>query len=155
MSNDLYPFTYLIQKQLGVIFGVSSHDIGDWLTQLGLKQGSRPTPLAWQRGLCTMVEHEGRKFPSWHKKVVQVLEANGHRRADLPEEQPNPSDTVTLVGPFTIQPNGGDGFTLVGGDGVSGIWVRGGLASARLVQGLLDLADKHGKLGAKAVISTT
>jgi hypothetical protein len=148
MPSDLFPFTYLSQRQLGVIFGASSHVIGQWLTDLGLKEGSRPTRLAWERGLCTMAEHQGRKFPSWHRKVVEMFEADGHCRAELPEESPNPSDTVTLVGPFTLQCNGGDGYTLVGGDGVSGIWVRGRANAEKLVT-LLNLADRLGKLGAR------
>jgi hypothetical protein len=141
MMND----EFLNQTQLGECFGASSHAIGRWLEDIGLRTGThRPSDRAFNDGYVKAVP-TGRGDPSgyyyvWHqRKTIAVLEAAGHARVDIP------APTSRLIGPFVLRRSSEDGFEIVGGDGIVSMWVRGE-ANAKVVAQILNLAHESGFL---------
>ena len=149
MKHDPFPvFDNLSQKQLGQVFGVSSHCIGMWLKQIGLRNShGEPTQQAITEGLAVKVDVEGMAFVAWDKKrTIDLLRKAG---LYLPgEEDEQPKQSSVLVGPFAVKNNGagGDGWELVGADGIVGVWVRG-RANADKIAAILTIAHRCGKLG--------
>ena len=150
MNNDPFPyFTHLTQGQLGQMFGVSSHQIGWWLIDIGLRDANkRPSQKALQGGYVKNISSEdGPRFPAWEKeRTVELLEKAGHRRlgADngtMAEPHRRP------LGPFSARRSGddGDGYEIVAVDGTVSVWCRGERLAGRLAW-LMNVADKHGKL---------
>lgn len=151
MTNDPFPFyETLTQTQLGMLFGESSHVVGRWLKELGLRlPNGKPSPRAIEAGWVTTCSDGPVSFPVWSKdKVVAALERAGHRRQGSDPQAPAPtlSTTITLVGPFSTRQESEDGWAIVGGDGIVSQWLRG-RANAVFVTDLLNLAHKCGKLG--------
>jgi hypothetical protein len=151
MLNDPFPcFEHLTQGQLGELFGVTSHRIGRWLIEVGLRGlDKQPTRQAVEGGsVKTVCIEDGPRFPVWNKEqTVRFLERAGHRRlgseqGTMAEQFPGP------LGPFVSRSSGdgGDGYEIVGADGTVAVWCRGGHLADRLAW-LLTLADKHGRLG--------
>jgi hypothetical protein len=144
MTNDPFPFyDFLSQKQLGVLFGVSSHVIGSWLRQIGVRNSDgSPTTDAVSTGLAKAVIFADAVIPffSWDKiGTIKLLEEAGHKKkCGLPEQVAVP---VTLKGPYTSRGNGGDGFELLDGDGSACIWVRG-QGNADLLVKVLTVVDR-------------
>lgn len=150
MQNDPFPyFTHLTQTQLGELFSVSSHQIGRWLIEVGLRGSNKqPTPRAVYDGFVKSISPEdGPRFPVWEKvKTVAVLEQAGRKRVG--------SNGGTMVappprslGPFTARRSGedGEGYEILAGDGTVAAWCRGERLADRLAW-LLTLADKHRRL---------
>jgi hypothetical protein len=141
MTYDPYPFKTLQQSQLGQYFGVSSHVVGRWLKDLGLRQqGGEPSPQVIQVGLVEMVDlGDGHHFWAWQKeRTISILEAAGHKRIEEAERKsaPSPVQSPILdpapksaipVGPFESKRSNpeGDGFEIADSNGVVAIWVRG------------------------------
>ena len=98
-----FRFQTLSQSQLGLVFGVSSHVIGDWLNQLGLRdpQTKRPTREAHQEQFCEQVMNGTGYFWSWRSQpTVERLIAAGHPLVlELPESIVEPPP---LNGPFKL-----------------------------------------------------
>lgn len=89
MKNDPFPFfEFLTQTQMGQLFGVSGRKVGHWLQELGLRSARRPTPAAVEGGLVQVVDDGDMRFYGWHKSLVEVFEAAGHRRQGLEPTQP-------------------------------------------------------------------
>lgn len=99
-----FRFSTLTQKQLGLLFGVSSHKIGEWLTEIGLRndQTKRPTNEAHYGRYCEQAP-SGQCGYHWvwrSQPTVDKLLAAGHRLVlELPESIVEPP---FLNGPFTI-----------------------------------------------------
>lgn len=93
----------LTQTQIGQLFGVSSHVIGDWLTKIGLRDRTtkKPTLEAHRGGYCDTAPSGPSGYHwAWDgEKTVTALRDAGHKLADeLPEELVHPPE---LIGPFT------------------------------------------------------
>jgi hypothetical protein len=133
------PDTFKRMTDLGKHFGVSSHKIGRWLTDIGLRENGSPSHSAFAGGYVKSAPN-GRNdgyFWVWHHaKTVAALEQTGHRQID----QPILPDR--LVGPFESRANGGDGYEIIGGDGATVAWVRGELGATK-IKNLLNLAHRH------------
>ena len=149
MENDPFPlFTNLTQGQLGEFFGVSSHKIGRWLIEVGLRTSEmEPSNKAIEGRFMQMHSTDyGPRFPVWDKeKTVKALELAGHKRSQAADE---PKESmVTPTGPFTARRSSADGggFEIVGGDSTVAVWCRGERFAGRLAL-LLTVADRHGKL---------
>ena len=143
MKGDLYPqFPTLNQRQIGEHFGVSSHVVGRWLAECGLRDAGVPSPAAIDAGFVEQVDPgDGRRpFFAWRKKTVDHLESLGHMRAPVPAEEP--VSTTRLTGPFTGRRSGGEGFEIVDGNGLVGVWVRGEENANTLVK-LMNLGHEH------------
>lgn len=146
--KDLFPyFDNLSQKQLGKVFGVSSHSIGLYLKQIGLRNSKgEPTPQAIAEKLAVKVDSSEADFFAWDKtRTIELLHKAGLYMPGE-EEQPKQAPPV-LVGPFTTRgnPTVGD-WEIVGADGIVGIRVRG-KANADKIAAILTVAHRWGKLG--------
>lgn len=144
MRNDLYPqFSTLNQKQIGEHFGVSSHVVGRWLKEVGLREPSgEPSPSAVEAGFVEAVDlGDGtRPFWVWRKKTVDYLEEQGHPR--LPFVGGDSVPVGRLVGPFTAKTHGADGHEIVDANGITGVWVRGE-ENAKMVMNLMNLGHQY------------
>jgi hypothetical protein len=144
MKNDLYPqFPTLNQRQIGEHFGVSSHVVGRWLKEVGLREpNGEPTPSAVEAGFAEPVDLGDGTHPFWvwQKKTVDYLEQHGHPRLPLVGSDPLPVDH--LVGPFTVKSHGADGHQIMDANGITGVWVRGE-ENATLVKNLMNLANEY------------
>ncbi len=144
----MYRYKYLTQTQVGSIFGTSSHVVGRWLIEIGLRTAKgRPTATAHQGGYNEAVPSHGSGYHwAWHaEKTVAALEAAGHRRACPPPL--NLVEPPPLLGPFEARASETGQTEVVGADGNVSIIVSGEKNSKFLVE-LLNLAHRFGKLGA-------
>lgn len=115
----IYKYEYMTMKQLGELFGVTSHVIGKWLKELDLRhtKPGDPTTKAREMNLVQTRYGEGGYFMnSWHtQRTVAVLEGAGHRRVlNPPTSLAIPTE---MKGPFEIQFLGNECFRFVGSDG--------------------------------------
>jgi len=129
--------------QIGEIFGVSSHQVGKWLVEAGLRTPEkRPSREAFAGGYVEQGPSRNQGYNwCWHSdKTVIVLEMAGHRR--IPNPPHELVDPPALNGPFQARPNGSNGFDLVNGDGSVAVVVVGE-RNAVFVAKVLNLADQH------------
>lgn len=132
----------LNQSEIGKRFGATSHEIGRWLKEIGLRsQDGQPSREARAGGYVTLgPTYNGHASYRWdEEKTIRALEAAGHRPRP-------PVSTGRIVGPFTARQSSANGFEILSGDGTVAIWVIG-RANAEAVSGLLNLAYQHGKFG--------
>jgi hypothetical protein len=98
-----FKYKNLTQTQIGKLFGVSSHVVGDWLTKIGLRDMTtkKPTREAHRGGYCETAP-SGQAGYHWvwdAEKTVAALRGAGHKLVDeLSDELVHPP---ALEGPFT------------------------------------------------------
>lgn len=144
---------HVTQTELGQIFGVSSHVIGDWFVEVGLKTETKhASGYAHNGGFITTVSNKswGYKW-MWHaqKTVTALIEAGHHPVSPPPGNLIEPS---TIKGPFICRLNENGTHEIVGNDGFPAVWVVGD-HNATVVTKLLNLADQSGvieRMAAKA-----
>jgi len=161
-------FEYVTMTQLGHLFGATSHEIGRWLVDIGLRTRSKlPSDRAIHGGYVTSIRTDGPfELISWHTvKTVAAIEAAGHRRVTPPvygEQQPDPQPESVLEqadpqpepfehalhGPFRLGDLHHDTYPILDADNYMGIWVQG-KGNAETVLRLLTLAHQFGKFGPK------
>ena len=133
------------QKQLGELFGVSSHEIGKWLVKVGLRdeKSGKPTRDAHEGGYCeTAPSGQTGYFWAWkpEKTVQRFIDAGYRLLSELPEEWVEPSP---LNGPFRISESCPK--EILNSDG--SLAVRAACRrNAEVVLKLLVLAEKHGAI---------
>lgn len=130
---------YVNQTELGTLFGVSSHVIGRWLVEIGLRTADKqPSPAAFRGGYLEKSGLEnGGYFYKWHRaKTVAALEQAGH-------QQIAQMSAGRLNGPFTARQSSVNGYQIVNGDGTVSTWNMG-KENARDLSCLMNLAYKHG-----------
>lgn len=74
---------YITMRELGTLFGVSSHVIGRWLVEIGLRTAQkRPSPAAFQGGYVQQGGlQNGGYFWIWHREMtIAALEQAGHQQ---------------------------------------------------------------------------
>lgn len=139
---------HLSQTDLGKLFGVSSHVIGKWLGDCGLRnEFKKPSKRAFEEGFVNTAgtgrEVVGSYFYVWHKaKTVAALKAAGHRI----KPHFDPHTDGRLKGPFEARRNSANGFELADAEGNVAIWVMG-QQNADRVTAMLNLAFKHSHFG--------
>jgi hypothetical protein len=78
MSDKFFSLT-----ELGRLYGVSSHKIGKWLMDLGLRdQNKKPSRTAFDNGFVQQRDSTniGTYYWVWHfAKTCQALEKAGHK----------------------------------------------------------------------------
>lgn len=152
--------------QLGRSFGVSSHVIGKWLVEIGLRtKEKKPSRAAFERELVKQAP-TGRGsgyFWVWNRqKTLAALEAAGHHptcdSVAAAESRPvesaihrsqgqlQLSPQARLIGPFEARRNSENGFEIVSGDGTVSLWGYGQHKVEKVVA-LLNLAYRHGLFG--------
>lgn len=144
--NNYEHFKTLSQRQLGRLFGVSSHVIGRWLIDIGLRTTDKhPSPRAYQEGYCSTADNcrNGYYYVWDRKKTIKALEAAGHKRVNG-EKEPTPEGRG-LNGPFDTRKSSTNGYEIVNGDGTVNAWVIG-QSSAEWLVAILNLAHRHNKL---------
>lgn len=99
-----YRHKTLSQTQLGLLFGVSSHEVGRWLVVIGLREakGGKPSREAHRGNYCeTVPSGPSGYFWAWNaERVVARLQEAGHQLLpELPEELVEPP---ALNGPFRV-----------------------------------------------------
>lgn len=148
-----YKYTTLTQTQLGQLFGATSHQIGRWLADVGLRDDNKPTPRAFDGDYCVAVPSRGQGYHyAWRpERAVPLLEQAGHELVF-----PLPSDLVdapALNGPFTHRRRASGGYEVVNGDGTVGV-LAVGVATAVWLEKLLNKAAQVGLFGPKATGQT-
>lgn len=137
-----FKHEFMNMVDLGRLFGVSSHQIGKWLKQLGLRRddGSPSTAAYNQKLVSFNYERWGTYNAVWHvEKVTNILEEAGHQPiVDPPCDLVEPPE---ISGPFTIRKGKDDRWQIVGGDGEVAIFVNGE-TNARVIQRVLNIANK-------------
>jgi len=140
----MFKYKYLTLTQLGTLFGVSSHKVGQWLVEIGLRTDKkRPSKAAFDGGYCDTGPTRGEGYHwVWHaEKTVKALEQAGYERVVNPNS--DLVETPRLNGPFRSRPSNTNGFEIINGDGTVAICVVG-KENARLVARLLNLAHERG-----------
>lgn len=137
-----FKYAYMSQTQLGLLFGTTSHEIGRWLIEIGLRdeRTKRPSAEAHQGGYCTDVPSRGQGYCwAWSSdKTVAALRKTGYQLVREP-----PDDLVApaeMTGPFIT-----DGKHIVNSDGDAVAWASTP-TNAEAVAKLLNLADQYGTL---------
>ncbi len=142
-----FKYEHMTLSQIGEVFGASSHQVGRWLTQIGLryesKQGRKPSRDAYAGGYVKDVPSRGQGYIwAWHtEKTAKALEDAGHKIAIQPGHEL--LAPCRLNGPFEYRPNAQFGHEIVNGDGTVAICVSGE-QNAQFLTNLLNIADKHG-----------
>lgn len=77
---------YLSMTDLGRLYGVSSHKIGRWLVELGLRNAQKkPSIKAFDGGFVTQRDSTqlGTYFWVWHgEKTLRALDEAGKKRVE-------------------------------------------------------------------------
>lgn len=139
-----FKFPTLTQTQIGKLFGVTSHKIGRWLQNIGLRSDDgRPTRQAHQEGYCEQVPSRGQGYYwVWRsEKTVEALVREGHQPVSPP-----PLDLVeppALAGPFTRRDGEGGVTEIVGSDGGVVVVVLGERNAGWMLR-LLNTAHQYG-----------
>lgn len=138
---------FMTQTQLGEVFGVTSHQVGRWLTEIDLRydsgRGMKPSSKAFDGGFVKHVGNgPGRYIWVWHsERTVEALAQAGHVVVLHPAHEL--VAPCKLNGPFELRPHPRFGYEVVNGDGSVAINVAG-KENVRLLIRLLNAADKHG-----------
>jgi hypothetical protein len=142
----MYKFEYMTMRQIGQLFGVSSHVVGKWLVASGLRTpANRPSSAAFDGDYVAQGPGRNGGY-NWcwaSAKTVEALEKATHRR--IPNPPPWLVDPPKLNGPFQKRANDKNGFDVVNGDGSVCVVVTGE-PNADLLVKVLDAAHKTGVL---------
>jgi hypothetical protein len=138
---------YESQTELALRYGVTSHVIGRWLAELGLRViGADPTQKAHDLGLVLQrpSDRGDGKHPCWVWHVVKttkLLNDAGHKEIFYPE----PHNDNPLIGPFGCRLSGTDSWEIHNSDGKTFCWVVGEKPARFLVK-VLNALYKFDKL---------
>lgn len=120
-----YVFEFMTQTQLGVIFGTSSHKIGAWLKEIGLRNKfGQPTQEAITGAFCKQAP-SGPTAYHWvwnSRKTVKLLMDNGF--AVVPNPPRSLVHPAILNGPFSVQKTSGAEFSILNKDGSVSLWAN-------------------------------
>ena len=137
---------YMNMTEVGKIFGVTSHVVGKWLKQMGLRRhNGTPSSDAYEHGLIDSDFNEyGTYNVLWDAaRVIAILDEAGHKRANPP-----PADLVEapfLRGPFEAE-EGGDGVWVIAGADEQKLISASGDTNAKVLTHILNLAHEGGYL---------
>jgi hypothetical protein len=140
----MFRFKHMTLTQIGELFGVTSHQVGKWLVEIGLRTpGKRPNREAFAGGYVKQGPSRNQGYNwCWESvKTVKALEIAGHRQ--IPNPPPGLVDPPMLNGPFQVRPNTSNSFDIVNGDGSVAVVVTGEQNAGFLVK-VLNLADRGG-----------
>lgn len=133
----------LNQKQLGLLYGVSSHEVGRWLVAAGMRDEAtgKPSREAHRGGYCDLASTGPTGWAWSPQKVIPLFRQAGHRLpAALPDGLVEPS---VLNGPFVIQAD--VPREVMNADGTTAL-VASSATNAEMVLKLLQLAHKWGAI---------
>lgn len=139
-----FTYKHMSQTQLGELFGVTSHKIGQWLKDLGLRDESgRPTEEAHEGRFCKQAP-SGPTGYHWvwdsQKTVAAFLE---DQKLLIPNPPQNLVAPTILNGPFSVRKSAGPEFVIENGDGSASVWANNQM-TADVVAKILNLAHDKG-----------
>ena len=140
---------YTTMREIGKRFDATSHEVGRWLTELGLRtKFKEPSQEAITGGFCKRRAVDG--VPGgqvvWNvAKTVAALEKAGHQQIVKPPAMPMSAGDQP-VGPFTLEPSATNGYLVRGGDGTTSMWIYGDNLARKVIR-LIQVADQHGYFG--------
>ena len=139
-----FTYTHMTQTQLGELFGVTSHKIGQWLKDLGLRDESgRPTDEAHEGMFCKQAP-SGPTGYHWvwdSKKTVAAFLEDQHLLVPNPPQ--NLVAPAILNGPFSVRKSAGSEFVIENGDGSASVWANNKM-TADIVARILNAAHDKG-----------
>jgi hypothetical protein len=139
-----FRFKHLSQTQLGELFGVTSHTVGKWLKNLGLRdEAGSPTKKAHDGRFCkqTIAGDKGSLWVWESVNTVAALKDAGHPiLLNPPQSLVSPA---ILNGPFTVQSMAESICVIANGDGSDCIRVNNPM-TAEVVARILNLAHEKG-----------
>lgn len=139
-----FRFEFLTQTQLGRLFGSSSHEVGRWLKELGLRDFTgKPTEGAHDGGFCTTAPsgETGFHYVWKAEKTVALLREHGH--ALVPNPPGHLVEPAILRGSFSIRKSAEGEFAIENSDGSVSVWTNN-QHTAGVVARILNVAHKHG-----------
>ena len=142
----VFKYEFMTMTQIGQLFGVSSHQIGKWLVEIGLRTGGKsPSRAAFEYDFVTQAPSRNDCYNwVWNSaRTVAALEKAGHERISNPP--PYLVDPPKLNGPFKKRMNGQNGYDIVHGDGSVAIVVSGE-RNAEFLLRVLNLAHEKGTI---------
>jgi len=133
-------------RQLGELYGVTSHKVGKWLKDLELRdEEGLPTKKAHDGRYCKQTS-AGEKCTLWvweAVKTVAVLKSDGHPMLlDPPRDLVSPA---ILNGPFTVRTTSNSICVIENADGSDCVRVNNKM-TADVVVRLLNAAHKSGHI---------
>lgn len=139
-----FTHKHMTQTQLGELFDVTSHTIGRWLKDLGLRgKDGRPTEEAHKGHFC-------KQAPSGPTGYHWVWDSQKTVAAFLEDQHlliPNPPQNLVapaiLNGPFSVRKSSGSEFVIENGDGSVSVWANNQM-TADVVAKILNLAHDKG-----------
>lgn len=139
-----FTYTHMTQTQLGELFGVTSHKIGQWLKDIGLRDESgRPTEEAHEGRFCKQAP-SGPTGYHWvwdsKKTVAAFLEV---QHLLVPNPPSNLVAPTILNGPFCVRKSAGSEFVIENGDGSASVWANNKM-TADVIARILNLAHDKG-----------
>lgn len=139
-----FTYTHMTQTQLGELFGVTSHKIGQWLKDLGFRdEDGKPTEVAHDGHFCKQAP-SGPSGYHWvwdSKKTVAALLEDQHLLVPNPPQ--NLVAPTILNGPFSVRKSGSQEFVIENGDGSASVWANNQM-TADVVARILNLAHDKG-----------
>jgi hypothetical protein len=147
----IFKYKLLTQTQLGQLFGATSHEIGKWLVQCGLRneKTKRPSTEAHRDGYCDQAPSGVGTGYCWawdaEKTVKRLVEAGHRLLTELPESL---VPAATLNGPFQISKTCPS--EVLNGDGTLAARTVGNRNAIMMLK-LLELADRHGVINRMSV----
>src|SRR5262249_39816398 len=85
--RTMYKYEFMTLTQLGQLFGVTSHQLGRWLVNIGLRNDQkRPAKKAFDGDYCKMGPSRGDGYNwIWNtEKTVEALTQAGHKMVSPP-----------------------------------------------------------------------
>lgn len=139
-----FTYTHMTQTQLGELFGVTSHKIGQWLKDIGLRdEDGKPSQEAHDRQFCKQAP-SGPSGYHWvwnsEKTVAAFLEVQHVLVSNPPSNLVAPS---ILNGPFSVRKSASQEFVIENGDGSASVWANNQM-TADVIARILNLAHDKG-----------
>lgn len=139
-----FIFKHMTQTQIGKLFGATSHVIGDWLKEIGLRDpDGKPTEEAHDGHFCKQAPSGPTGYHwAWDaEKTVAALREAGYQLV------PNPPQALVapaiLNGPFCVRKSAGSEFVIENGDRSASLWANNKM-TADVVARILNAAHDKG-----------
>jgi hypothetical protein len=130
---------YINLTELGRLYGVSSHNVGNALKQIGLRdRNGSPSALAFMGNYCEQAptNRGSGYYYIWDQaKTIKALEAAGYKTVS------EASSISHLRGPFVLNRSGSDTWEIKNGDGSTSTWAVGEADAIKLCE-LMNWAYK-------------
>jgi hypothetical protein len=139
-----FTFKHMNQTQIGKLFGVTSHVVGNWLREVGLRlSDGSPSEMAHEGGFCkTVPSGASGYYWAWHsERTIAALRAAGY--SVIPNSPHNLIRPAILSGPFCVRKSASSDSMIENGDGSVSLWTSNPM-TADVVTRILNVAHSTG-----------